>query len=300
MQLDLPSGLIGDVRKIKGVEIAQMAESAAGGGLADGGFTSLLGACWDATVDPGPYVFAQAGAVKPDFKRVLKGDLLAGIIFLRRVSLTDGDSFDFDARCEECGKKIQWTKRLSELEFKKLPKDSVARMKASEPFETSAGGLRVFFNLQTLAQEEPIQRLMKQQKRQKSTIVDTLCSQVVRIDGLKDPKNIKQQWRFLSELSMGELYDLQAAMAEPDCGVDTAIEVRCQNVDCLWEQEVNLPLLSRRFFAPRKRPRPEIQMATEESEDGSGETSSEESASNGGANAAPTSGGINTGAAATG
>ena len=298
--VELPSGMSGDIRKIKGTEIAVLAEQTEGvGGSADGGFTALLNGCWQRTLDKGPYPFVAVGDTKPDWKRLLKGDVLFGVVELRRISLSDGDTFDFDAQCEECKAKIPWSVKLSELTVRKLPRASAEALSEGRPFvvEIAKDGAthKATFNLQTLGQEEPIARLMKQQKRTAATVVDVLCSQIVSIAGVNP--DIKARYRFLSELSMGELFDLRAALDEHDCGIDTAIEIRCQNKNCLWEQEINLPLLGRRFFSQKKRL---TKKAGDDSEqDDSSSTSSEGSTSPGGESAATPSGGTSTEAPAT-
>lgn len=264
MHMTLPSRLVGDVRKIRGTEITVIAEQADGAGTSDGGFSSLLGGCWLDTADRGPYpssCFAKVGdgPEKPVWSRVLKGDLLTGIIFLRQASITDGDEYDFDVQCEECKSKIPWTVKLSDLPVKYLPETSAALLREGAPFETTVAGKKVRFDLQTLQQEDPVLKLMKRQKRKKGTIVDVLAGQTRSIEGVNE--DIQARWRWLSELSMGELFDLRAAMEEPDCGIETTISVVCQNRECQWEQEVNLPL-GRRFFSPRKKRKPETEEKT--------------------------------------
>lgn len=296
---ELPSGLTGDVRKITGAEISAIAEQADGQGDADGGFSNLLNGCWTSTISKGPYPNVVVGDAKPDWKRILKGDVIVGVVELRRISLSDGDDFEFDVACEECRKKIQWSKKLSELPLRRLSSDSQAIIASQKYFEIDIlkGGQkhRASFQLQTIAQEEPIARLMKQTKRTVATVVDVLCGQIVGIAGVKP--DIKARWRFLSELSWGELHDLRSEMDLFDCGIDTEIEIKCQNRLCGWEQTVNIPLLGRRFFSQRRRQKKTVDDDSEQLD--SGEGSSEVSPLPGGASDATTSGGTSTGGLAT-
>lgn len=303
MHITLPSRLVGDVRKIRGTEITVIAEQSDGAGAGDGGFSTLLGGCWLQTVDRGPYPDAafSGDPEKPAWARVLKGDLLTGIIFLRQFSLTDGDVYAFDVQCEGdgCKKNIPWELKLSQLPLKWLPEASAERLKAGQPFETSVAGKKVLFDLQTLAQEEPVLRLMKQQKRAKGTIVDVLAGQIRSVEGVGP--DIRARWRWLSELSMGELFDLRAAMEEHDCGIETELEVVCQNRACQLEQTVNLPL-ARRFFSPRKKRRGEPEEAWAEETPppaASGAGSSEARPASGGGASTPTSPGSSTAGAGT-
>lgn len=304
MQLTLPSGLAGDVRKIKGIEINAMAAQADGVGEADGGFSTLLGGCWLGTTDRGPYPptrFKQVGdKVTPLWGKILKGDLLAGIVFLRQVSLTDGDEYDFDVQCQECRKPIQWSLRLSHLPIRPLPEASAERLRAGEPFEARVDGRVVLFDLQCMEQEEPIARLMKQQKRMRGTIVDVLAGQVRSVDGVAP--GIKARWEWISSLDMDQLYELQAQMEDADCGVETETEVICKRRECQEQQRVNLPF-GRRFFSPKKRrPDPsaeDLDGPAGEAPPATGAPSSAGSPASGGGAPAPGSGGASTGAAAT-
>jgi hypothetical protein len=274
VELSFPSTMVGDLKKLGGREIAQVAEQVDGVGASDGGFASILGGCWVATLDRGPYPAHAFGAeatpigkpirrkghrpnqlveVKgdvPNWPRVLKGDLVAGLIFLAQISITDGDDYPFDVPCQSCGKPIPWEVKLSDLPVKVLPEESIAKIRAGEPFETMMAGKKVLFDLQTAAAEEPVARLMKQTGRKVGTIVDVLAAQVRSIDGVG--ADLKARWAWLAELSLGELQDLQYAMQDVDCGVETEIGVGCGK--CGYEQEVNLPL-DRRLFSPRRRRR---------------------------------------------
>lgn len=288
--LEFPSGLHGEVRKIKGHEIAAIAEQADSG---SNGFNTIMSGCWQQTLDVGPYAFLRTGDAKPDWGRLLKGDLLYGIIQLRRISLTDGDNYDFDVPCEECRAKIKWTVKLSDLTVQKLSADAKEMVRAGAPFNTSIAGRAIQFHPQCVAHEEPVARLMKRQQRTAAVIQDVLVGQIVSIEGV--PNDILARWKWLSDLSMGELYDLRAAMEENDCGVQTGIEVQCQERSCRWVQEVNLPL-GKRFFSPRKREKPVS--SSPDGRDTSGD-SSQGSPANGSGSGAPTSGGTSTAAVGT-
>lgn len=254
--LEAPSGLTAEVRKIRGVELVNLAEQADDAAAADS-FGQVLGSCWVRTIDPGPYPFVKGDSdERPPWARILKGDVLFAFVYLRRISMPNGDDYDFDIRCEECRKRYGWSVNLaSDLTVKRLPPESVERIKRAEPFETrTSDGRLIRFMLQTTGQEDPMLRLMKQQKRGRSTFVDTLAAQTISIEGVNP--DLRARWRFISELDLDELYRLREAFEAPDCGLDTAIQTRCTKRDCSWVQDVNLPL-GRNFFAPRRRPKAE-------------------------------------------
>jgi hypothetical protein len=271
--IHFPSGLVADLRKIKGSEMAALAEQADGGGRADP-FSTLLSSCWLQTIDPGPYAFVLPGDAKPEMRRLLKGDLLYGFVALRRISLPEGDTYDFDAQCERCRARIPWSVDLREIPVRVLSKESVERVRGGRVFLTSVddddGAREVRFNLQFLAQEDEMTRFMKSQKRTKATLLDTLASQIVAIDGVGP--DFRARYRYLNDLSMGALLTLQQAFEEADCGLDTAIDVRCVNSDCRWEQSIALPF-DKRFFALRKRPAKPTPAALDASSEASGEPS---------------------------
>jgi hypothetical protein len=274
VELTFPSTMVGDLRKFSGREVAQIAEQVDGVGTADGGFAAILGGCWVATLDRGPYPAHVFGAeatpigkpvrrkghrpdqlveVKgdvPNWPRVLKGDLVAGLIFLAQVSITDGDDYPFDVPCASCGKPVPWEIKLSELEVKVLPEESIAKVRAGEPFETLVAGKKVLFDLQTVGAEEPVARLMKQQGRKTGTIVDVLAAQVRSVEGVG--ADLKARWSWLADLALGDLQDLQYAVQDVDCGVETGFDVECKR--CGYEFPTHVPL-DRRLFSPRRRTR---------------------------------------------
>jgi hypothetical protein len=296
--LQAPSGLVGDVRKIKGTELIKLAERVDDTGP-DGGFGTVLSGCWLCTTDPGPYSFVQAGDAKPDWSRMLKGDTLYAFVFMRQISMPDGDDYDFDVHCEECRRRYGWTVQLSKLAVKKLPAASGERVRAGEPFEARLPDGRVVrFGLQTIAQEAPITKLMRQQKRQQATMIDALVGQIISIDGVGP--DIRARHRAVSDLDMDDLYGLREQFDEHDCGLETSIQTRCTNRECRWEQDVNLPL-GRTFFARRRRAR---EIETDEENEGlateiSSDSSSRASTPSGSGGSSTTSSGRSMGGVGT-
>lgn len=288
----------GDLNKITGKQIAMITEAADGQGSIDI-FSTLLNACWVSTTDPGPYPFVQEGDAKPPWKRLLKGDLLAGTVALRRYSLKDGDEFEFDHRCPECGSKVPWRVSLDEIVRTKtrfLRPEAIERVRAGVDFEQTYEGRKVLYRGQTLEQEEKIRDLLKRLKRKRATVVETLWGQITHIDGCKDQL---QRWNWLAALDMGQLGELRDLFDADDCGLDTAIEIKCVNSDCGWEFEISLPLAGKSFFAQRKK-RPKTEMDLEEAFRDFSDTSSEASAPSGGASASTFSAGSSTAVPATG
>lgn len=295
--LETPSRLAAKVRKIKGAELNALAQES-DEATADGGFGTVIGPCWIETVDVGPYPFLRAGDAKPPWSRMLKGDMLYTFIYLRRISMPDGNTYDFDVQCEECQERYPWTLKLTDLPVKRLSQESFDRLRSQRHFEAKlSDGRRVSFNLQTIAQEDDIAALMKRQKREKATVVDILAAQTVEIEGVNT--DMRAKWRFLADLDMDDLLNLQEQFEAVDCGIDTAIKTRCTNRRCRWTQDINLPL-GKSFFARRRRaekPIPEEDESQDTSD--SCELSSGESPANTSGPSSPSSGGTSTGGAAT-
>src|SRR5690349_697921 len=86
-----PSGLMGTVRGLKVKEERILADRR----LAQGGeqMDALLSACWEETIDPGPYTFESA----PRWADVLQGDRFCTLLRIR--ALTYGDDYAFRVTC---------------------------------------------------------------------------------------------------------------------------------------------------------------------------------------------------------
>lgn len=285
MRLNFPSGLAIEANKIKGEWLRKLSEQADGAGSEnDDFFGELLGGCWKETLDAGPYPFVAVGDTRPTWKRLLKGDILVATVRLKIQSKTDGgDDFDFDFRCEaaECRKKVEWTVKLSDLPILELPKESCEKLRANEPFEDVVGGKKVRYHLASFSQDDEAKKIAKRDKRPKPSPIDTLAAQIVSVEGI--PPDSLRRMRWLESLDYyDDVEPFMARIAEKDCGIDTAIEVRCPH--CGWEQEVAVPLLNRRFFFKRRRrqEKPEPTETLDESETGSGGDGSSASPSTGG------------------
>lgn len=249
-QIQCPSGFTFEARKIKGREIIAIAEQAEEGTV-QSAFVTLVGGCWLSTVWPMPYPFVQEGAEEsPMWMRLLKGDVLFALIELRRISMPDGNEYDFDVRCEACGKKYGWTVLLNQLPKIALPVESVTKLSKGLPFVVQfdpLGPQPITFELQTMDQEQDIAKLLQSTDRVRATLIDTLASQIKKI-GERTP-TMRQKFELLSDLDYDALMNLRAQFEAADCGIDTEFKTRCKH--CRNEQEVALPL-GKSFFGPRR------------------------------------------------
>lgn len=255
MLLDLPSGLSLEARKIKGHELAAMAERAEAAGATE--LTDVLRGCFLGVIDPGPYPDLKAGAAAPNWMQVLKGDVLVAIFKLRRASIPDGDNYLFHVRCEECGHRYDWeiASLAEDLPVKPLPEESKRVLAQRGRFESQTlSGVTVTHRLMTPSDDKPMKDFLRQIKRKNPGVLERLANLSVTIDGVQGAeRDVMKRWNFFKGLDLGELNDLREKFEAIEGGIDLEIRTRCHGVDgCGWEQDLILPL-RQTFFSPRKK-----------------------------------------------
>lgn len=124
-----PSGLSGRIRGMKVREERVLADRrlAKSGGQVD----ELLAACWEETLDAGPYDFGE----KPiDWGVVLQGDRFFALLQIR--ALTYGPTYAFAVNCqsEACRARIEWEMDLAELPCRPLSEESRTALLAGNRF----------------------------------------------------------------------------------------------------------------------------------------------------------------------
>jgi hypothetical protein len=233
-----PSGLQGRVRGMKVREERVLADRklARGGGQVE----ALLSACWEETLEPGPYAFEGGRA---DWSQVLQGDRFYALLRVR--AFTYGPLYAFSVACREegCRATIEWELDLFDLPVRPLSEASRAAFAAGNRFETRLpeDGRRVWFRLLTGADE---QRLATASRGAGDRAFSAMLAlRVLELEGV-DPQGKR---RALEDLSLRDADFLLGEFDRVDCGVDTAIEVECPR--CLATQEVELPF-DRTFFLP--------------------------------------------------
>jgi hypothetical protein len=237
-----PSGLSGRIRGMKAREERILADRK----LARSGaqLEQILAACWEETLDPGPYDF---GDQPIDWAKVVQGDRFSTLLQVRVLSY--GPEYAFAVPCENraCHARIEWEVDLRELPSRPLSDESRAAFLGGNRFETvlPGEGRRVTFRLLTGADERRMVQLRKAAgERPISTL---LAFRLETIDGVEP----REKQRFIEDLAMADVSFLLGEFDRVDCGVDTQIEVECP--ECLAVQEVELPF-ERGFFLPTKKP----------------------------------------------
>jgi hypothetical protein len=233
-----PSGLRGRVRGMKVREERVLADRALA--KSGGQVEALLAACWEETLDPGPYAFEGGRA---DWSRVLQGDRFYALLQVR--VLTYGPLYAFSVTCREggCRAAIAWELDLLALPVRPLADESQAAFAAGNRFETSLpdAGYRAWFRLLTGADEQRLAAAARGPGERAFSAM--LALRVLELEGV-DPL---QKRRALEDLTLRDADFLLGEFDRVDCGVDTAIEVECPR--CLATQEVELPF-DRTFFLP--------------------------------------------------
>ena len=235
-----PSGLAGTIRGLKVREERILADRklAKSNSIVD----ELLRACWEETTDAGPYTFADG---KVDWDLVLQGDRFHALLEIR--ALTYGPEYAFAVTCREdaCRARIEWELDLRQLPGRGLSDESRAAFLAGNRFETRLpdAGKRAWFRLLTGADERKLPAIRKNAADRMLSAM--LAFRVVEVEGVDE----RERRRFLEDVTMRDADFLVDEFDRVDCGVDTTIEIECQ--ECFACQEVQLPF-DQTFFMPGK------------------------------------------------
>jgi len=233
-----PSGLSGQIRSLRVREERILADRQ----LARRGqqIDKLLAACWEETLDTGPYEF---GGGSLDWGKVLQGDRFYTLMQVRVA--TYGADYAFDVTCQEpaCRARIEWDLDLNELPVQALSEESRRAFLEGNRFETvlPVAGDEVVFRLLTGEDERKLGR--RRGGDDGAALSGVLRARVVEVAGVEG-RDLK---RYLEELSFADADFLFDEFDRVDCGVDTTIEVECQ--ECFGTQDVDLPF-DQGFFLP--------------------------------------------------
>jgi hypothetical protein len=233
-----PSGLSGEIRKLKGKEAKLLGDRAAA--KSGSMFESILGGCWLRTIDTGVYDFGDG---PPNWGKVLVGDRFYTLLRIR--ALTFGETYPFAAQCSSpaCRERFEWEINLSELPVKPLPESSKAALRTGKRLETLLdSGSRVWFKLLTGIDETRAAKNLK--NSHDGALLAALGLRILEIEGVTE----KQKRAFLEDMDLDQMTALLDRFDEADGGVETSIEIECPH--CYSIQEIDLPF-GRGFFMPR-------------------------------------------------
>lgn len=234
-----PSGLSGRVRGMKVREERILADRklAKDGGLIE----ALLRACWEQTLEPGPYALAESGTL--DWGAVLQGDRFFAVLMVRAITYGPMYAFGVGCRNAACRERIEWELDLTKLPVRALSEEHRSRFVGGNRFVTTLPdlGKQVTFRLLTGADERKLPALQRAAPGKIFSAV--LAYRVIEIEGVE----AKDKRACLEDLSMRDANALVDTFDRVDCGVETTIEIECPT--CFTVQEVELPF-DQSFFLP--------------------------------------------------
>ncbi|NUP12882.1 MAG: hypothetical protein HOW73_43135 [Polyangiaceae bacterium] len=258
MQIECPSGLVVEARKIKAQELEALAEANdSDEPPADGGLLTVINRCVQRVIDAGPYSFVEVGDALPDWKRVIYGDLATMFFKLRIVSVED--PYEFPVQCKHCRKWADFDVTLSELPINPLPESSKAKLRSNSPFEArTLDGKLVRFYLKTIRREEPIAKLVRAIERQTGkpsySFLDSWAGQAEFIEPLGErSKNDKARWMWFRQLDLDEVDNLRDQFDAVDGGIDIELRFRCRRRGCGGVTNHMIPL-DGDFFRRKRKP----------------------------------------------
>lgn len=226
----LPNGLHVELRGSK-LRDQKLFEDALRDGSLSRATTEILAACTVRVVDPGPWGRAVVdGAL--DWTKVSTGDRLAALIRLRQISWPEGHLLRADLACASCPAKqrvfgvnvdLRPEAEGGELAVFELPEESVARIRAGQPFETTVAGKRVTFGPALGEHEERMEALSEGDRDRYGTEVHTLALRVLSVEDVH-PNDVL---RWLADLDLGDADALDEAMDEQDGGIDLGFTATC-------------------------------------------------------------------------
>lgn len=235
-----PSGLSGVVRGMKVREERILVDrklAKSGGQLGE-----LLAACWEDTLDPGPYSF-EGG--RPDWSKVLLGDRFYALLRIRCA--TYGADYGFAVTCREatCRARIDWEIDLRELHVHTLPHASREAFLGGNRFRTHLpdADRHVIFRLLVGEDEKRLPHLRREAADR--LLSASLAYRIVEVEGL-EPKDKR---RFLEDMTMRDAAYLSTEFERVDCGVETSFEIECPT--CMAIQRVEIPF-DQDFLLPTK------------------------------------------------
>jgi hypothetical protein len=236
-EITCPSGLRGIIRKMKVQEARTFANLHKAKGDPIG---KLLRACWEETLDPGPYDFVDN---KVDWNKVLLGDRLCALIGIRIA--THGPEYAFMVNCQECRRKIEWELNLDELPIRPLTDENKTLFIAGNRFETTLpdAGKQVVFRM--LLGEDDVRLSKLRRSATEVDLFDLVGFRVVEVENTV----LTNKRRFIDELSVVDADFMIDEFDRVDSGIDMAIEIECPVCDAV--QEIQLPF-AQTFLLPGK------------------------------------------------
>jgi hypothetical protein len=169
----------------------------------------------------------------PVLKDMLMTDRTFLIIRLRQLSL--GDDFTFEASCPHCGHRhAHMSVSLADLTVKEMPEPTAREWTTKLP-----SGAEVVFRALTGKDEIKLREVQRAKGDFMSTL---LLLRLISINGESVGMSA------VKRLSMRDRNFMRGAFEEHEGGIDTKVELSCE--DCGRDWEAGLPITSTSFFFP--------------------------------------------------
>lgn len=288
--VECPSGLKGKVRPLTGRDGKFLTDQKImrQGAMID----CILGACWLETTDPGPYKLSAGGSIDWG-EVVIGDRMAAVLHIHEAGNDDDSPfEFDAQCTNSSCpNPALAMEVYLDELRVQELSEEGRRRLQSGENFETvipgtqermrlkdatghdafkttpladlkaksrhpnpwvkvPGTGTKVVFKIATGRDERHAQKLAKQKKGDETNkLTASIRMRIVSIEGVED----SQIDEYLDDMPMANLAKLLDRFDEQDCGIDTTVEITCD--ECGTEQTHELPFDADFFFKRKKRER---------------------------------------------
>ncbi len=149
---------------------------------------------------------------------------------------TRGKDYDFEVVCPNimCKEKFEYNVDLSSLPIVDLPLESAELYAAGNRFSTKLNnGDTVFWSLPNGRMQRRMDQYMKQYGQGLATIYG---SRLRGIEG-REKENINFI-QYMGDLDIDDFDLLTLSMEDADCGVDTSVEVECEECGTTQELEI--------------------------------------------------------------
>lgn len=240
VEIECPSGLSGTIRPMRvsdmDVFMDRSLRRKAGAAVEN----ELAKRVWVETINRGPYAFD--GSVPPWNGDILVGDRFYTVIQSRIAGR--GPQYDFDHQCPNCTDTFPWGISLDDLPILRLSEDSLRNFENGNRFTTDLerANTTVTWSLPTGRVQRRADQLTKRHGKGLAIIYAARLIDVPNIN----PGHFVQ---WMQGLDIGDFEDLVASMENADCGLDTAIEIACEDCGFISREEV---ALGRNFFMNSK------------------------------------------------
>lgn len=242
MEICCPSGLRGRIRgmRVKDEELFTQKRLVQTGRVVG----HLLRACWEETLDLGPYGFEGL----PNWSRVISADRIYTLIQVRIASY--GPDYEFRLKCTNCDRVTGFSVDLSTLDCAKVGQGGLDYLRTLDPYPVvlgkASGDEHVVQCKLMLGEDEEFLATLNAADAERS-LTYHLARRVVQIRGKTDWPDVLAEIENLPSADGAALWDATDAM---EGGVDTMLDLRCGQ--CGESRQVMLPF-DATFFSRRQR-----------------------------------------------